>query len=1042
MAVVGEARIIVRAITTGVGAQISDALKNAERGMANDGKRMGRTLGDGFQKGFSGRGFDFGADQAIKTSDAWASLQRTGMVLQAGVGQLLGSVSALVGGLGALVGAAGAASGALAAVGGAAVGLGIGMKLAGMALGGIGAAFNKATSPGGKLKKTLAEIREEMQQLRFEAEDAALSEKDAALNLEKARNNLARMQDLPPNSMARREAELELEKADLAFRKAKDRTKDLNDQIKNGGKDSAGGGGIDPYAGLTKSQKEFAKALVALKPKFDALKEAVASGFLPALRTQIETMMGKNFPHLELGFKKIGDALGAAVTEVGNFINSAKGMSNLDSIFDTSGTVIATLGKALASGLEAFTDILRVAAPLTKTFVEWIASKADAFKNFIINKEATGELQHFFDRAGIMAGKFGKIFGNIFKGLGKVIGANFEKGSGGDMMLDWLITATDKFANLDKTVGGAGALNKYFQDAVTNSKAILGSIGALIKELLALGTMPEIKQFWDTLKEGAPAMGTIFREGVKASPILAQIIVDVTKIVAALADSTAIKVFFTILQKVTGALSAIFNNETVKTIIDATAAVAAIGLAFGFLWSKAALVGQLFVGLGTKIGMFFGASQAAAFNFAKIWAGPIFLAIALIIGAFANLYKNNEAFKAQVDGFMAAFQTLFSGISASAQSLGPSLQAFFDTFSTAMMPIFITLMNTIQDLFPYIQQLADIFFKDLLPVILQVAGQLLSSLLPALGSILSAVLPLIPIILNSLMPALQLLAEAFVMIAPQIASLVTQIVDALVPVIVSLMGVLVPIIQLVVELASSIIQMLVPIIQTVVEVFMVLLPIITGIITVIADLATVIFSVLGPILNVIVQVLTFLARLITGVVVAAFKLFATIIATVFNGISIGVKAMQDGFKWAMNQMIGFAEGFVNFFVDGLNWIIGLLNKIKIDIPAILRPLVGGTKSIGFNINPLQKVRLARLAEGGTVYPSSGGSIVNVAEAGQPERIEPLDANGLSKRDIAMIRQLSGNGMQITVNAGPGMDENELANMVSRKIAFEMRKGSI
>lgn len=1035
MAVVGEARIIVRAITAGVGEEISRSLKNAERGMANDGKRMGKTFGDGIRRGI-GSDFDFGADEAIRASDAWGSLTRTGFVLQSAIGQLVGSAASLVGGLGALVGAAGAASTALVAVGGAAVGLGIGMKLAGMALGGVGSAFSKATAPGGKLKKTLAEIREEMQQLRFEAEEASLSEKDAALNLEKARNNLARMQDLPPNSMARREAELELEKADLAYRRAKDRTQDLNEAIKKGGKDAdATAGGTDPYAGLTKSQKEFAKALVELKPKFDALKEAVASGFLPKLKTQIQDLMGKNFPTLEEGFKGIGVSLGVAVDQVGNFVNSSKGMSNLKSIFGTSSTVIEGFGSVLALALEAFTDILRVAAPMTKDFVAFLVTKATAFRDFIQTKEATGELKSFFDRAQILAGKFGKIFGNIFKGLGKIIGANFQEGSGGDMMLDWLITATDKFANLDKTVGGSDALNKYFQDAVTNSKAILQSIGKLISELMSLGTMPEIKQFWDTLATGAPALANIFREGIKASPVLAQIIVDLTNIVNALADSTAITVFFTILQKATGALSKFFNNETVKTITDSVGAVAAVGLAFGFIASKVAFLYKAVVGLFIKLT---GASTA----FARIWAGPIFLAIALIIGAFANLYKTNETFKAQVDGFISAFQGLFSGVSASAATLGPQLESFFQVFSESLMPIFSLLMTTIVDLFPYIQQLADIFFKDLLPVVLNVAGILMQSLMPALSSILSAIMPLIPIIINSLMPVVVLLAEAFGMLAPQIATLVAQLVGALAPVITSLIGVITPVIQIVVELVSSFAQMLIPIIMVVIETIMMLMPIITGIITIFGAIATVIFSVVGPALSFVAQVFTFIARFITGVFVAAIRLLLPILSGVFSAISIGVKAMQDGFKWAMNQMIGFAEGFVNFFVDGFNWIFSLLNKLKIEIPEVLRPLVGGMKSIGFNIQPMQKVRLPRLADGGTVYPSSGGSIVNVAEAGRPERIEPLDANGLSKRDLAMIKELSGGGMQITVNAAPGMDERELAEAVSRRLAFEMRKGTI
>lgn len=1035
MAIVGEARIIVRAITTGVGEEISRAMKNAERGIASDGKSMGKTFGDSINNGMRKSKWDFGGDEAIKASDSWAHLQRTGMTLQVGISSLIGSISALVGGFGALIGAAGAASTALVAVGGAAVGLGIGMKLAGMALGGIGAAFNKATGPGRALKKTLAQIREEMQQLRFDAEEAALSEKDAALNLEKARNNLARMQDLPPNSMARREAELELEKADLAYRKAKDRTKDLNDQIKNGGKDVNAGGGNDPYAGLTKSQKDFAKALVALKPKFDALKEAVASGFLPALRTQIETMMGKNFPTLEAGFRQIGTALGTAVTQVGTFINSTKGMSNLKSIFDTSSTVISTFGTALASALEAFTDILRVASPLTKKFVEWIASKADTFRNFIINKEATGELQHFFDRAGELAGKFGKIFGNIFKGIGKIIGANFEKGSGGDRMLDWLIQATDKFANLDRMVGGSDALNKYFGSAVTNTKSILGSIGALVKEMLSLGTMPEIQQFWDTLKAGAPAAGEIMRAGVKASPALAGIVTNLTKITAVFADATQLKIFFGILEKITGALAKMFENETVKRIASAVGAVAAVGLAFGLVQGVAVKFAQVFTGLFMKL-------TGSTAQFAKMWGGPILLGIALVIGAFSNLYSKNDEFKKQVDEFVGKFQTLFSGLSASFSTLGPELNKFFDIFSESLMPIFVLLMDTLVDLFPYIQQLADILFKDLLPVVLNVAGILLQSLVPAISSILSAIMPLIPIILNSLMPVITLLAEAFGMLMPQIATLVAQLVNALAPVITSLIGVITPVIAIVVELVSSFAQMLIPIIMVVVEVVMMLMPIITGIITVFADLATIIFSVVGPALNIIVQVLTFLARLITGVVVAAVRLLLPIFSGVFSGISIGVKAMQDGFKWAMNQMIGFAEGFINFFIDGLNWIFSMINKIKIDIPEALRPLVGGMKSLGFNIQPMQRVRLARLAEGGTVFPSQGGSIVNVAEAGRPERIEPLDANGLSKRDLAMIKQLSGNGMQIVVNAAPGMNEKELAEVVSRRLAFEMRKGSI
>jgi hypothetical protein len=91
------------------------------------------------------------------------------------------------------------------------------------------------------------------------------------------------------------------------------------------------------------------------------------------------------------------------------------------------------------------------------------------------------------------------------------------------------------------------------------------------------------------------------------------------------------------------------------------------------------------------------------------------------------------------------------------------------------------------------------------------------------------------------------------------------------------------------------------------------------------------------------------------------------------------------------------------------------------------------------------VTVKRMALGGTVYPSSGGSLVRVAEAGRPERIEPLNDAGLSKRDIAMIKLMSGGsagGQTFNIYPAPKMDETELAALVSRQLAFQLRAGSI
>jgi hypothetical protein len=112
----------------------------------------------------------------------------------------------------------------------------------------------------------------------------------------------------------------------------------------------------------------------------------------------------------------------------------------------------------------------------------------------------------------------------------------------------------------------------------------------------------------------------------------------------------------------------------------------------------------------------------------------------------------------------------------------------------------------------------------------------------------------------------------------------------------------------------------------------------------------------------------------------------------------------------------------------LNKAIGGFNKINPfkDIPTI----------------PLISVPI-KLAKGGVIPATPGGMLATIGEAGRPERVEPLDPDGLSKRDRAMIAMLAGpaGGINITVNPSPGMDERELAALVSRQLAFQLRRGA-
>jgi hypothetical protein len=131
------------------------------------------------------------------------------------------------------------------------------------------------------------------------------------------------------------------------------------------------------------------------------------------------------------------------------------------------------------------------------------------------------------------------------------------------------------------------------------------------------------------------------------------------------------------------------------------------------------------------------------------------------------------------------------------------------------------------------------------------------------------------------------------------------------------------------------------------------------------------------------------------------------------------------------------------FKTALNWIISRWNnfRLSVRIPTNAFTLGTGLAGKGFDIDTPD---IPLFAKGGTVFPSVGGTIARVAEAGRPERIEPLDPDGLSKRDKAMIAELSGGGAGTTFNIYPsaGMDERALAEMVSEKMATLIRRGGV
>jgi hypothetical protein len=639
MAVVGEAHIIVRAITTSVKDDIKKGFNGVDDTIQKTGDRARKVFSDDFAKSTAG------------ARAAFSKLVRTGYILQGALGTVAGVVGSLIGGLGALIGAAGGAAGSLGAFAGVLAALPAGMATFKLAIGGVGAAVSKSIQNNKAYSKSLQDARAELKEIAFDAEAAALSVRRAGLSLEQARENLLAAQQLPPNSRARREAELAYEEADLAYRRAMEQEKAAQAAKKKG----AGGGAAqeDPFKDLNESQKKFAKYLVTLQPLIKDLKAAASGALLPILQDQIDRLVNGTkgtatfFEVIRNGIKRTSVGLGAGITKFVDALTSPKNLANLEAVFKGIQPVFETFGKVFGSLFGSFLTITRAAFPATRKFLTFIDSKTKTFENFLDTKAKSGELTAFFTRATKLAGDFGQIFGNIGGFIGDIIKSNFGPDSGGQYLVSVFKNATLNLRNLREEMG-ATKMDDYFYQASINARLILGLIGDMAKGLAALGASSDLQVAFSTLREVGPFMQKFLAEGTKLAPIMAEIAVEFSRFMAVFSESSNAITFFSVIKTAIKTVADIMQNQVVAAFVSFLTQIAAfkyglvaVSTVFKFIFGKIILGGivaayKAVVTLIANMKLATAGALTMGQAMSKI-GGPIVMALAAIAMGFVEI---------------------------------------------------------------------------------------------------------------------------------------------------------------------------------------------------------------------------------------------------------------------------------------------------------------------------------------------------------------------------------------------------------------------
>lgn len=1197
MAVVGEAHVIVRAITN----RVRPDIEKAFTGLTSIGENAGKDVGDAFNRGLASgdksRGGLFSAKFRKEADDARLKLDRlitTGYILGPALTGLVGAVGALGGGLLTL----GATAAAVA--GGGIVALGAGLSAVAQAAVVARLAFSgvsEALSAGIKAQKTTvsnqkaidaavrrvadAQLRltrlqteakpellaqltqrqvdaeenladakisasrserayrdaqentkktverltkaredaiEKLQELRFEVEGGAISEKKARLEFIKAREALQRVQDLPPNSRARQEAELAFAEADLNLRKAIDRNadlkkaesdqaktvetnrktaieqtteyrdaieaqsdaaidfakaqkavtdaqkavatatdeasgdptrskavRDINRQIADAIRDVADaqkdeadarkGSGADAYTdalnNLPPAAQEFVKYLVSIQGEFKKLKAAAGEELFPKLETAIQNLVDNLFPRILPLIRDTGGVLGDIAIDFSNAVTEGTNLTNLETVWKNNDELLRKVGKGAAGFYGGLLALLAAAEPLIDKFGDWIQRLGETFEKTMKAKQATGELTEFFENINRISSGLGAAFKEGFGALGDIIANVIAPGGAADIFVKYFDDTFSKWKEF--TSGGADnkGLTTFLNQLTINFTKVLDLIGNIIGEAVKVGATPEFGIFVDKLNEAVDIFGEVGTGLADTLPALGDLVIEFAKFTKALTESGAIKIFFTTLTGIFKVVNSIISSPIAQGLLliagGAFAFVRAFRLAFkaaGFLgkalFGNIAAYRKTITNLDTlKVKAF----RAAVSMDKTTAAGRLKRGVLIGLGRAAGIASRGLALLGGPIGILLLLAPLiienWDKIVAFFKDFGPKVLGFFKEFGTKIGEFFTNLGTSISNWFttsfiPFLQSLPKKFITAVSNFWSWITD-LLGGLFTNIGKWFT----------NTLVPFLLSIPGTYIKLVSGFWGWIFDLLGGLFT-----------------NIGNWFSKTLLPYLIDTPNRF---IRNVSGFWSWITDLLGKAFTAISD----------YFTKTVLPFITGLPKKFADGAKNIWNFFTSLLTTAYDGVKKKFDEIVGWVKGlpsriadaakniwngFRDGFRDALNWIIDKWNAFRIDArfpPDFIIPFL---RNKGFS---LDTPNIPRLAKGGIIPATPSGTLAVIGEAGRKERVEPLDPDGLSQRDKALINFLSGgpgNGVTVNVYPSAGMDERELANLVSRQLAYQMRRG--
>lgn len=776
-------------------------------------------------------------------------------------------------------------------------------------------------------------------------------------------------------------------------------------------------------------------ALEAFQKKTQALKDTIGTnvqvGLLAELNPAVKTLQ-RAMPAFAGNLTRVGRSVGAVGNGLAKMVTEGSNIALVNTILDNTTNFVGEAGIGVSGLAQAFLILLGHLGPVTKFLSQLIGDFGTWAANAIAAAAASGQLDAWITKmfdslryfVGIMA-DFGVGIWNVFSAAHAASGGMLQNlHDNAAAFRDW----TGDPANRERMIG-------FFERMRAISAQVLGVFKDLTGAAAHGLETTSVEKFtgaMDTLRTVGHSLADVFNQiKANAGGKLQELFNNFSNLLVSMASSGVIGTVASALSNLFAIISKLLNIPGVAQLLAFAAGILVIFKTISLLWT---ILGPIVEILWTLIEIV-GGALVAAFGWIPVVIG---LVVAALVWFFTQTEIGRKIIKAVWDAIVAAFQWAWGIIKSVIDWIVGAFQAawdwivgiaqgIWDAISTAFNQIYDVVSSVVQATMDVFMSVWNAIWGFIQPI-LQGIWNVISTIFNAIVSVVQTVMnilyqiwirvwPLLALPVRILYGIIILIWDAIVAAITWAINLIWTVVstvwNAIVGAISTAMNFIWGIITTVWNAVWGFIQ---PIIQAIWDFIKMVWDAISGAISgALSWIWGIITSVFGAVWGFISSVWGGISGFISGVwhsivgaVSGALDKIWSVIKTVWDKITGFIRGAMDliggiiGDAWDFIAGVGDAvldgiKAAVNFVIDiintiihGINWAIDLANHLPgADIPHI--------------------PDIPRLAKGGVVSPDGGGTLAMIAEAGKAERVEPLDANGLSARDRALIDRLAGSG---------------------------------